>query len=90
MTTLPLGLQIYLLSALGTALLAHAVMRRYVLAAAAAAVASPFVFMLVCTVHGEAVPPMELPVLALFTVMALVIALVAGVPFLLRRRRHGG
>ena len=90
MTDLPLGLQIYLMSALGTALLSHAVVKRYVLAAIAAGVASPFVFMLVCALHGEAVPPMEVPVLVLFIVIGLVIALVAGVPFLLRRRRGGG
>jgi len=87
-TDLPLGLQIYLISALGTALLAHAVVKRYVLAAIAAGVAGPFVFMLVCALHGEAVPPMELPVHVLFTVIAFIVALVAGVPFLARRRRR--
>jgi hypothetical protein len=86
MTDLPLGLQIYLISALGTALLAHAVVKRYVLAAVAAGVASPFVFMVVCALHGEAVQAMEAPV---FVIIALVIALVAGVPFLLRRRGRG-
>jgi hypothetical protein len=89
MTDLPLGLQIYLVSALGTALLAHAVVKRYVLAAVAAGVASPFVFMVVCALHGEAVQSMEVPVFVLFAVIALVIALVAGVPFLLRRRGRG-
>lgn len=88
MTDLPLGLQIYLISSLGTALLAHAAVKRYVLAVIAAGVASPFVFMLVCVLHGEAVPPLEMPVHVLFTVIAFVVALVAGVPFLLRRRRR--
>lgn len=86
MTDLPQGVQIYLLSALGTALLAHAAVKRYVVTAVAAGVASPFVFMVVCALHGEAVSSMELAVYALFAVIALVIALVAGVPFLLRRR----
>jgi hypothetical protein len=89
MTDLPQGVQIYLMSAMATALFAHAVVKRYVVAAVAAGVASPFVFMLVCALHGEAVPPMELPVLVLFTVIAFIVALVAGVPFLLRRRRRG-
>lgn len=86
MTNLPLGLQIYLISSLGTALLAHAVVKRYVLAAIGAGLASPFVFMLVCALHGEAVAPFEVPVHMLFTAIAFVIALLAGVPFLLRRR----
>ncbi|SDF85474.1 hypothetical protein SAMN05428966_12616 [Massilia sp. PDC64] len=89
MTNLPQGVQIYLLSALGTALLAHAAVKRYVVAAVAAGVASPFVFMVVCALHGEAVPPMEVPVHVLFTVIAFIIALVAGIPFLFRRRGRG-
>lgn len=89
MTDLPLGLQIYLISSLGTALLAHAAVKRYVLAVAAAGVASPFVFMLVCALHGEPVPAMAMPVHVLFTVIGLVVALAAGVPFLSRRRRRG-
>jgi len=89
MTDLPLGVQIYLMSALGTALIAHAVVKRYVLAAVVAGVAGPFVFMLVCALHGEAVSPMDVPVHVLFTVIAFVVALAAGVPFLLRRRRRG-
>jgi hypothetical protein len=88
-TDLPVGVQIYLLSSLGTALLAHALLRRYIFAAVAAGVAGPFVFMLVCALHGEAVAPMGVPVHVLFTVIALGIALVAGVPFLLWRRRRG-
>ena len=86
MADLPIGMQIYVVSALGTGLLAHALLKRYVIAAVVAGAASPFVFMLVCLLHGDRVEPLGVPVHVLFTVIALLIALLAGLPFLLWRR----
>lgn len=86
MTDLPVGMQVYLLSALGTGLLAHAVLKRYVVAVVVAGAASPLVFMLVCLLHGDAVGPMDVPVYVLFAVIGLSLALLAGLPFLLWRR----
>jgi membrane protein DedA with SNARE-associated domain len=89
MTGLPIGVQIYFITALVVALAAHFLSRRYLIASGVSALLSPLVFALASFVHGDTLHLVEVKVFLFFAVIALGVAMVAGLPFLFWRRSNG-
>jgi membrane protein DedA with SNARE-associated domain len=89
MSGLPVGVQIYVLTALTVAVATHFLSKRYLIACGGSALLSPFVFAFVSYLHGDSLHLVEAKVFLFFAVIALGVALIAGLPFLFWRRRNG-
>ena len=86
MTSLPEGVQIYLLTSIVVALLIHWRFRRYVIGSGITAILGFTAFALICVLDGEAISLTEPSVVLFFTAISLVVGVVIGLPFVLWRR----
>ena len=86
MSTLPAGVQIYLLLSVLVSGLAHWKLKRYFVSCGLTAIIGPAMFSLACALHGDGISWPGLKIALFFSAVSLIVAALVGLLFLVQRR----